>query len=285
MTTNNYYSNLRKYHNQIKREYLNEYTRKINDSHKIKLLDMCCGCGGDLNKWISNRKIKHVVGIDISQQFISEAHQRLIDTRNTNDTIINFYVGNLGTVSVCHLIPTKFDIITCHFSMHYFFEDKNKYHFFMTNVKNSLGPGGYFICTILDMYQINIILDLAKDSSDNDNSNKYESELLYIEKHYNKNSNNSSNNNSLFGNEILFNLKNTKYFDDTGPSKEYLIDYKLLIDSLKNVYGLDLVDTILFSEIKMGSTREKMSSVETEASDLNRLMVFQKKVNVRRNYT
>jgi len=241
---------------------------------------MCCGCGGDLNKWISNRKIKHVVGIDISQQFISEAHQRLIETRNTNDTIINFYVGNLGTVSVCHLIPTKFDIITCHFSMHYFFEDKNKYHFFMTNVKNSLKPEGYFICTILDMYQINIILDLAKDSSDDDN--KYESELLYIER-YNKNS--TDGNKSLFGNEILFNLKNTKYFTDTGPSKEYLIDYKLLIDSLKNVYGLDLVDTILFSEIKMGSTREKMSSVETEASDLNRLMVFQKKVNVRRNYT
>jgi mRNA (guanine-N7-)-methyltransferase len=50
---------MRRFHNNVKRQLYDKYTKNI-----YKLLDLACGKGGDLDKWVSNN-IKYVVGYDI----------------------------------------------------------------------------------------------------------------------------------------------------------------------------------------------------------------------------
>ena len=44
----------------------------------------------------------------------------------------------------------KFDIITCLFAIHYFFESQEKLEGFLSNVSNNLKSGGLFMATFMD---------------------------------------------------------------------------------------------------------------------------------------
>jgi mRNA (guanine-N7-)-methyltransferase len=49
------FSNMRNFHNYIKRELIIKYAK-----NEEKLIDLCCGKGGDMHKWI-NAKIKNIL--------------------------------------------------------------------------------------------------------------------------------------------------------------------------------------------------------------------------------
>jgi 2-polyprenyl-3-methyl-5-hydroxy-6-metoxy-1,4-benzoquinol methylase len=61
---------LKKFHNDVKRELINTYSRGSR-----RLLDLACGRGGDLNKW-ADADIREVVGVDLSPKEIDEAKRR-----------------------------------------------------------------------------------------------------------------------------------------------------------------------------------------------------------------
>lgn len=44
----------------------------------------------------------------------------------------------------------KFDMVSCQFSIHYFFETEEKFRGFLANVRDNLRPGGVFITTFMD---------------------------------------------------------------------------------------------------------------------------------------
>jgi len=44
----------------------------------------------------------------------------------------------------------KFDMVSCQFSIHYFFETEEKFKGFLSNVRDNLRPGGIFITTFMD---------------------------------------------------------------------------------------------------------------------------------------
>ena len=58
--------------NFIKTLLINEVTYKKKD---LSVLDLCCGTGGDLNKW-QRAGISHYVGSDLSEKSVKEAHSR-----------------------------------------------------------------------------------------------------------------------------------------------------------------------------------------------------------------
>jgi ubiquinone/menaquinone biosynthesis C-methylase UbiE len=55
-----YFIEMRKHHNNIKRDLYNRYSKNISN-----LLEIAVGKGGDMDKWVKNG-VKNVVGYDIN---------------------------------------------------------------------------------------------------------------------------------------------------------------------------------------------------------------------------
>ena len=65
---------LRSFNNWVKASMINKYCKSLGN--EISVLDLCCGKGGDLDKYFMNR-IKLYVGADISKDSLDNAMQRL----------------------------------------------------------------------------------------------------------------------------------------------------------------------------------------------------------------
>ena len=63
---------VKKMNNFIKTLLINEVTYR---KRALSVLDLCCGVGGDLNKW-QRAGIAHYVGSDLSSKSVEEAHGR-----------------------------------------------------------------------------------------------------------------------------------------------------------------------------------------------------------------
>ena len=159
--------NMMYFHNQgVKNSLISQYVRTAGAT---TLLDIACGKAGDLNKWISSG-LTTVFGVDKSRDNIQNpvdgAYTRLMSTREANDRKYVFgtmdatrritpdYVASLdeddqyvGDLLFKH---GKFDIVSCQFALHYFYEKDAILENFASNVASFLRPGGYFIGTCLD---------------------------------------------------------------------------------------------------------------------------------------
>ena len=86
--------------NFIKTLLINEvtYTKKC-----LSVLDLCCGVGGDLNKW-QQAGITHYVGSDLSSKSVREAHSRhqqmVQRSRNVNNFSAIFIVADASADEV-----------------------------------------------------------------------------------------------------------------------------------------------------------------------------------------
>ena len=69
---------LKKFNNFIKTILINQFCRF--SGHKLSVLDLCCGRGGDLGKW-AQQDICHYVGLDLSNALVEEAQRRYIQTQ------------------------------------------------------------------------------------------------------------------------------------------------------------------------------------------------------------
>ncbi|KAJ8942895.1 hypothetical protein NQ314_009870 [Rhamnusium bicolor] len=76
---------LRNFHNWIKSMLINEYLTKIKDGKKynapIRVHDMCCGKGGDLQKW-KKGGITHLICSDIASVSLDQCKDRYTDIKN-----------------------------------------------------------------------------------------------------------------------------------------------------------------------------------------------------------
>ena len=63
---------VKKMNNFIKTLLINEVTSR---KRALSVLDLCCGVGGDLNKW-QRAGIARYVGSDLSSKSVEEAHSR-----------------------------------------------------------------------------------------------------------------------------------------------------------------------------------------------------------------
>ena len=302
-----------------------------NNKHE-SLIDFACGQGGDLNKWVS-AEFQIVLGIDISESNVNNAFSRLLNLRiNKNKYLYTFLPmdsskkldSQIDTISsienkrlarlvwgknqidksnrvynmsrLNNLAAKKFDVGSCQFSLHYFFENETCLEGFLSNLELYIKDKGYFIGTCFDGNAIN---DLLKDKSMNERvyGTKNDSKIWFIEKNY------EGDYNSDFGKKI------SMYIDDLNNEDnkydEYLVSFELLVKKIKKHkfrllnkkecgelgirHSTGLFDT-LYSELmecrensnldgKLANLVATMSNAEKQWSFLNRWFIFKKDEN------
>eukprot|EP00192_Tetraselmis_astigmatica_P011523 CAMPEP_0117693476 /NCGR_PEP_ID=MMETSP0804-20121206/26897_1 /TAXON_ID=1074897 /ORGANISM="Tetraselmis astigmatica, Strain CCMP880" /LENGTH=374 /DNA_ID=CAMNT_0005507025 /DNA_START=305 /DNA_END=1427 /DNA_ORIENTATION=- len=151
---------LKKFHNSIKRTLIRRFAYGAD-----RLLDLACGRGGDLQKWL-DAKVKFVKGIDLSPGEIEEAKRRYHELcqkkrRNPIQTFVEFEdTEQLGLGEWQE--PEPFDAVTCMFAIHYFFVSEAALKNMLGNVARNLKNGGYFFGTCPDGKGILTLLNQTK---------------------------------------------------------------------------------------------------------------------------
>ncbi|KAF1809737.1 hypothetical protein P152DRAFT_461125 [Eremomyces bilateralis CBS 781.70] len=159
---------LRSFNNWIKSCIIQKFATDT-DRHPVKVLDIGCGKGGDLQKWRS-AGIALYVGIDPAEVSIRQASERykemrrgnrrgppLFDSRFYVQDCFGLSVGGIPIVQEVGFDPRNrtgpgggggFEMVTMMFCMHYAFESEVKARTMLNNVAGSLKKGGKFIGVI-----------------------------------------------------------------------------------------------------------------------------------------
>jgi len=148
------FSRLRAFHNSIKEELIEEVASRCDKP--ISLLDISVGKGGDLFKWNKVNKsgypdIDTVYGIDPDENSIKEANKRLAEAIKLGKikSSRNYKFEQLAIGDSTTIIQGKYDIVSCQFTLHYFFKNFDILRRVLEKISNSLKPGGYFIGTTM----------------------------------------------------------------------------------------------------------------------------------------
>ena len=145
---------LKKYHNAVKRYLLTTFA-----SGAERLLDVGCGRGGDLRKWV-DVGVAYVKALDISIEELREAKRRYLGM-NRGFLRCDFVCTDDFGLKDWRDAYTMYDSVTCMFALHYFWETKAMAHQFFKNVSENLKLGGYFFGILPNRA---LILDLVRDN-------------------------------------------------------------------------------------------------------------------------
>ena len=261
---------LRKFHNLIKSKLIGLVG--LNFGTSINIIDTSVGRGGDIKKYLINQDINcsYLFGLDIYP--IEEACKRFYENKNkktkgifiqydTSKSIENEdgYVGTKNEIKHSKIlmnilynkklnIPEKykqvrnnynsialngFDIVSCQFSLHYYFKNEKTLRTYLNNLKYICKKGGIFIGTC---YDGNDILKLFGEENEigyiKDNELVYKLEKIKISDFkYNK-----ENISNMFNNSI------SVFMDSIGDKYiEYLVNFDFFIDIMKE-YGFELYE-------------------------------------------
>ncbi|GFR40878.1 hypothetical protein Agub_g1529, partial [Astrephomene gubernaculifera] len=149
---------LKHFHNHVKRQLIWRFAHKQD-----RLLDLCCGRGGDLQKW-KDTQIKYVKGLDISEREVEEARRRfaeLVERRRGGNLRCEFEaVDWLGErpYEDPGAGPASYGVVTCMFALHYFFVSESSLRMFLHNVASNLRTGGYFLGTLPSGHRVQELL-------------------------------------------------------------------------------------------------------------------------------
>jgi mRNA (guanine-N7-)-methyltransferase len=244
-----YFFQMRKFHNQIKRQLYDTYTNNINN-----LLEICVGSSGDLNKWISN-KIKNVVGYDINSVSIKEGERRVKDIKGYTQNI-SLSVKDLSTEVLQG--NQEFDVVSCMFALHYFFESEQTFNCLIESIVCNLKTGGIFMCTMFDGELVKKRLSLPFNDQEHFNI-----KLIH-------------QTSSPFGNSINVSIKDnseTNTNANYNPDIEYIVNFSDFVELMK-FNGFDLIESKLFNTYNY--TKFKLTKTQKDISFLNRMYVFVK---------
>ena len=144
---NSNYINMRKHHNYIKYQLIKKSTSFLKRNfEKVNVLDISVGRFGDLHNYV-RAGVDHVVGIDPNNDSIQEAIKR----NNNKGTNFELYTACITDNTIPKVIEKRtFNIVCCHFTLHYFFKNEKMLQNAIKYVSNVLQSGGYFIVTTLD---------------------------------------------------------------------------------------------------------------------------------------
>ena len=174
---------IRKAHNTFKKELIQLVTREGD-----LILDVGCGCGGDLQKW------RHA-GANINMCDPDETSLQEARTRAKNLKIrVNFYHGDIFNCP-----NRKFDLICFNFSLHYIFEFEKKFFESIREIKKRMKPGGKLFGIIPDSEKIIMKTPLQDDLGN----------FFKLKEH----------GNGGFGEKLFVNLVDTPYYSDGSKSE------------------------------------------------------------------
>ena len=178
----------------------------------------------------------------------------------------------------------KFDVITCMFAIHYFFENQKKLEGFLNNVSSNLKKDGVFICTFMDGESVERELEASKDKKMVEGRKTLNGVNILVWAIIKR-----------FTDEINYNKKVDIFIENTQRIiPEYLVNFNFLIEKTKE-FDLEVEETELYSETfnKIKSTIPENEELQTslhknileldkdpvqkQLSFINRWVVFKKK--------
>lgn len=170
-----------------------------------------------------------------------------------------------------HTLP--YDMVSCQFAIHYFFESKERIDGFLKNVWKNLKVGGHFIATFMDGDEVHKLIDKTGEAI----GEKGKDMIWAIQKKYK-----SYTKANPYNKAVSVYLENTNKF-----ITEYLVKYEVLID-LAAKFKLKVRSSELFSTTfntlknNMTDTSIIKADIEAMAADdvqkkfsfLNRWVIF-----------
>ena len=275
------------FHNDIK-------SLLILSNKSTSVLDLACGKGGDLNKYMNNN-FTRIFGMDSSRDNIENpvdgAYARLnsrlhgkksalkcvfltmdlskkINIKSIEDKddrqVAEVIYGNLKDQNLKkyeNLAKEKFELVSCQFAIHYFFESEIKLDAFLYNVDMNIKDGAIFIGTCLDGKLIKKLLQNTSVISGEVNKRV----LWNIKKLYTKDIG------VTYGEEIEV------FMESIGRvMKEYLVNIDILEKKLKAL-GYEKIDNKNFKEFYNQETYPGLDEQQQKYSFLNMTFAFRKK--------
>lgn len=322
-----YTNNLKDFHNLVvKKNLIKGVSNKGNT-----LIDFACGKAGDLPKWI-DAKLSFVFGIDKSKDNIENrlngACARYLTKKKKNNNILNalFINGDSGfnirngqgieSMKEKHIAnvvfgegkemvgpgveknfkigENGFNISSCQFALHYFFQDPNILQGFLINIAECTKINGYFIGTAYDGKKIFNLLS-EKKMNESIKIMENDKKIWEIIKEYDSFS--FKDDSSSIGYKItVFQESINQYISEYLINFNYFVrlmeqfGFKLLEDNESQEIGLpnslgnfELMYNSMMSDIKKNKkmsekygNASKMSKNEKKISFLNNYFVFKK---------
>lgn len=191
--------NLRKFNNAMKSLMLYQAFKFTNLNYSkremVRILDLGCGKGGDLPKYLRSDRVGLVVGIDIADVSIEQCKERYKSMRPQTGRKFKgeFFVADLTKSDIeqkLHEINCieKFHVASAQFNIHYSFESYEQAVRYISNAVNNLLPHGVFMGTYPDgpkllklaresktpgLYQVDDILSIRFDPDDLKNPKEF----------------------------------------------------------------------------------------------------------------
>ena len=255
---------VRAFHNYIKDKLIHSITSL--DKKPIAILDTSIGRGGDIGKYIrSKAPISFFMGLDISPD-VNKAAKKLHLMGNTAPkvSIILQYdtsksiKGGHGCVGkhvdrnklmidilydrqkklpqeLRTLVPKYkglakkgFDLISCQFTIHYYFSDEISLRNYIQNISENLKEGGHFIGTCYD--GMKVFKQLQENEGHMEMVDEFGNKVYSITKQYDMEKFDYKKDDR----ERLFGQKIDVYMNSIGKTfSEYLVNFELLIDIMK----------------------------------------------------
>lgn len=268
--------NMRIFHNWVKRELVSQSKNLLSRDYginNISILDLSCGRGSDIQKYYDNG-IMNIVGFDIDDDSIREARKRygemIHQLKRKNVQRLpkyEFYVMDLSKKHNLEKIRDvlgnrKFDIVSCQFAIHYFFETEDTLNTFMTIVSSYINKNGFFIGTTMNGTKIREIFK---------GTPTIQNDIFKIV--------NNSDLNKIYNSKYTVELgqkTDTDHYFVNKPSEEYLVT----IDELKKTgesFNLLFLGITEFSEWYKTFGKNIMSDDEKGFSFLNFSFIFASK--------
>ncbi|XP_055526381.1 mRNA cap guanine-N7 methyltransferase [Wyeomyia smithii] len=249
---------MRNFNNWVKSILINKYLAMVKGKASLgtplRVMDMCCGKGGDLLKWLKGN-ITHLICTDIAEISVKQCEERYKKMTPMNDGKL-FTAEFITADATLQQLRTKFKdpslklhLVSCQFAFHYSFESLKQAERMMKNAAECLQEGGYFIGTIPDANEI--MKRQRAAGSDCFGNDVYKITLLC-----------DTETPPLFGAKYNFQL------DGVVDCPEFLVHFPTL-EKLARKLGLRLVEKKRFDECyeeSIGSWQpliEKMQALET----------------------
>ncbi|XP_029977039.1 mRNA cap guanine-N(7) methyltransferase [Salarias fasciatus] len=153
---------MRNFNNWLKSVLIGEILEQVRGAEPgpVSVLDLGCGKGGDLLKWRKGG-IDHLVCADIAEVSVEQCRSRYEDMRRRSHVREKIFTAQFITADCSkELLSEKlestelFDICSCQFVYHYSFESETKADMMLRNACERLKPGGFFIGTTPDAFEL-----------------------------------------------------------------------------------------------------------------------------------
>jgi len=254
----------RNFNNWMKSQLIDDFIKRLRQDgcRAPVVLDMCCGKGGDLQKW-KIAGIGEIVMTDVAEVALENCRHRYeeMHDRAARDRRrlfqAHFVAADATTDSLRQRLPRdnmRFDLCSCQFALHYSFESEEAARRLLWNATESLRPGGYFIGTVPDA---NMIMKLLR--KDNGVFENDVCRIEYADKEDIKDF--SSFQPPLFGAKLNFELV------ECVNCPEYLAYFPLMRKILED-YNMEMVYQYSFHE----ATEYYLQKNGSEATELMKRM-------------